>query len=205
MQVSEYGEKQFIQSVLAPFASTAAADRFDDAIVLDLNELAGTTGAGYLVYSMDQPSFIPHADTQLDPFRFYGRWVAGTTCNDVIAMGARCRGFSLALSIPPDARVADLQSLMLGITDVLERCGASYEGGNIDSGPLATVGCAWGIAPRHALVRRSGAQPGDVIAVTGQPGLPTASSYRIGRSFFATRRCPSVRLMPSLSPPTGVT
>ena len=171
MQLSQFGEKQFIQTILGPFASTAAADAFDDAVVVDLTKLTSDQNAGYLVYSIDQPSFIPHADSQLDPFRFYGRWVAGTTCNDIIAMGARCHGFSLALAAPPDTRVEDLQSLMQGIADVLARCGAEYEGGNLDNGPLSTVGFAWGIAPRQGIVRRAGAHPGDLVAVTGQLGL----------------------------------
>lgn len=171
MHIGQYGEKQFIEAVLGQFASTACADSFDDAVAIDLAELTGDRAAGYLVYSMDQPSFVRHADPGLDPFRFYGRWIAGTTCNDIIAMGARCRGFSLALAAPRETRVADLQSLMQGITDVLRVCGAKYEGGNFDSGDLGTVGFAWGLAPRQGIVRRGGARPGDVIAVTGQLGL----------------------------------
>lgn len=171
MKLREYAEKSFIQAVLGPFASTASASGFDDAVVIDLADLTGAQDASYLVYSMDQPSFIRHADPSLDPFRFYGRWIAGTTCNDIIAMGARCRGFSLALAAPPDSEVSDVESLMLGITDVLTRCGARFEGGNLDDGDLTTVGFAWGLAPRHGIVRRAGARPGDVIAVTGELGL----------------------------------
>jgi thiamine-monophosphate kinase len=166
-----FREKDFIQEVMGPFATTASADGFDDAVVIDLAEITGRPDADFLVYSMDQPSMIPHADPDLDPFRFYGRWVAGTTCNDIIAMGARCRGFSLALAAPPEAEVGDLQSMLRGISDVLAQCGATYEGGNLDSGELSTVGFAWGLAPRLGLVRRSGARPGDVIAVTGELGL----------------------------------
>jgi thiamine monophosphate kinase len=171
MKIMNYREKSFIQDVLSNFAVTASPAQFDDAIVIDLAELSGKPDAGFLVYSMDQPSFIQHADPDLNPFRFYGRWVAGITCNDVIAMGARCRGFSLALAVPPETEVSDLESLMNGITDVLDRCGAIYEGGNLDNGNLSTVGCAWGVAPRSGIVRRSGARVGDVIAVTGELGF----------------------------------
>lgn len=171
MHIGQFGEKQFIHTILGQFASTAAADAFDDAVVLDLTKLTEDCTAGYLVYSIDQPSFIQHADPQLNPFRFYGRWVAGTTCNDIIAMGARCRGFSLALAAPSETKVNDLQSFMRGVTDILSRCGAVYEGGNLDNGPLSTVGFAWGIAPRHGIVRRSGARLGDLVAVTGQLGF----------------------------------
>jgi thiamine-monophosphate kinase len=166
-----YQEKQFIREVLGPIASTAAPDSFDDAVTIDLAELTGQPDAPFLVYSIDQPSFVRSADRNLDPFRYYGRWIAGTTCNDVIAMGGRCRGFSLALAAPLETETSDVQSLVLGITDVLERCGATYEGGNLDSGQLTTVGLAWGIVARHGIVRRGGAREGDMIVVTGELGL----------------------------------
>lgn len=171
MRLMDFQEKQFIREVLGPFAKTAAQENFDDAVVIDLADLTGSRDAPFLVYSMDQPSFVRHADESLDPFRFYGRWVAGTTCNDVIAMGGRCRGFSLALAAPLESKIDDVRSLVLGIKDVLDRCGATYEGGNLDSGDLGTVGFVWGIVPRDGIIRRSGAQLGDRIVVTGELGL----------------------------------
>jgi thiamine-monophosphate kinase len=86
-------------------------------------------------------------------------------------MGGRCRGFSLALAAPPETEVNDIRSLVQGINEVLASCDAVYEGGNFDSGDLATVGFAWGLAPRDGLVRRCGARPGDKIVVTGELGL----------------------------------
>ncbi len=171
MRLTDWQEKRFIQDVLGPFATTAATDAFDDAVIVDLADVLGVPGLPHLVYSVDQPSFVRHADTDIDPFRFYGRWVAGVTCNDIIAMGARCRGFSLSLAAPGDTEVEDVRSLAAGIGDVLRACGADYEGGNLDRGTLATVGVAWGIVPRHAVVRRSGARPGDRVMVTGEMGL----------------------------------
>lgn len=171
MQLKDFPEKQFIQEVLGPLATTAAKDDFDDAVVVDLADVTGARDAPFLVYSMDQPSFVRSGDTAIDPYRFYGRWIVGTTCNDVVAMGGRCRGFSLALAAPADSEVADITSLVSGINDALVHYGATYEGGNLDSGRLATVGFAWGLAPRAGLVRRSGARLGDRIAVTGELGM----------------------------------
>jgi thiamine-monophosphate kinase len=171
MRLRDWDEKSFIQQVLGGFARTARADAFDDAVIIDLAAVTGRTDDQLLVYSMDQPSFVQPLDPAADPYRFYGRWVAGVTCNDVIAMGARCRGFSLALAAPPDLETTCVEQLLGGVADVLEFCGAEYEGGNIDSGPMGTVGLAWGLVARHAVVRRSGARPGDAIVVTGELGL----------------------------------
>lgn len=171
MQLKDWDEKSFIRQVLGGFAATARADEFDDAVIIDLGKITNRPDAQFLVYSIDQPSFVQSPDPAIDPFRFYGRWIAGVTCNDVIAMGARCRGFSLALAAPPDLNTAQVESLLGGVTDVLGHCGAAYEGGNLDSGQLNAVGMAWGLAPRQGLVRRAGARPGDAIVVTGELGL----------------------------------
>ncbi|MGH3401179.1 MAG: thiamine-phosphate kinase [Streptosporangiaceae bacterium] len=171
MRLKDWDEKGFIKHVLGAFALTARPDKFDDAVIIDLAPITGQPDANYLVYSIDQPSFVSHPDPAVDPFRFYGRWVAGVTCNDVIAMGARCRGFSLALAAPPELETDRVESLLCGIRDVLARCGADYEGGNLDSGELGTVGMAWGLVSRHGIVRRGGARPGDLIVVTGELGL----------------------------------
>jgi thiamine-monophosphate kinase len=170
-RIGDFGEKQFIHEVIGPLASTAREDEFDDCVVVDLAEITGAPDAPYLVYSMDQPSFVAQPDPRIDPYRFYGRWIAGTTCNDVIAMGALCKGFSLALAAPIETEVRDIAEMMGGISDVLDRIGARYEGGNLDNGALATVGYAWGLVPRHGIVRRDGAQVGDRIAVTGELGM----------------------------------
>ena len=47
------------------------------------------------------------------------------TCNDVVAMGARCRGFSLDLSAPLETPIADVTELLSGVNDVLSVYGAS--------------------------------------------------------------------------------
>lgn len=171
MQLKDWDEKSFIRQVLGRFAATARADKFDDSVIIDLAEIFDRPDGPLLVYSMDQPSFVSSPNPDVDPFRFYGRWIAGVTCNDVIAMGARCRGFSLALATPPDLETAQIETLLSGITDVIDNCGAAYEGGNLDSGQLNAVGMAWGIVPRQGIIRRGGAQPGDAIVVTGELGL----------------------------------
>lgn len=171
VQLRDWDEKSFIRQVLGRFATTARPDEFDDSIIIDLAEITHQPDAPLLVYSIDQPSFVPSPNPDVDPFRFYGRWIAGVTCNDVIAMGARCRGFSLALATPPDLTTIQIETLLSGITDVLDNCGAVYQGGNLDSGRLNAVGMAWGLVPRRGVIRRGGARPGDAIVVTGELGL----------------------------------
>jgi thiamine-monophosphate kinase len=171
MRLGDWDEKSFIQNIVAKYASTARKGDFDDAVIMESHDAEEGSDKPLKVYSLDHPSFVRSPDPAIHPYRFYGRWVAGVTCNDVIAMGARCRGFSLDLAAPLDLETACVEELFQGISDVLLECGARYQGGNIDCGPLGTVGMAWGEVPAHGIVRRSGARPGDLIVVTGELGL----------------------------------
>lgn len=171
VQLKDWDEKSLIREVFGRFAATARPDKFDDSIIIDLAEVLDWPAAPLLVYSMDQPSFVPPSNPDVDPFRFYGRWIAGVTCNDIIAMGARCKGFSLALATPPDLETTQVETLLGGITDVIDNCEAEYQGGNLDSGQLNAVGMAWGLVARQGIIRRGGARPGDAIVVTGELGL----------------------------------
>src|SRR6185436_10120106 len=80
MKLGEQHEKEFIKAVIGRYADTAAADRFDDCVTIDLEKLCGVAGLPYLVYSMDHPSFIRRGLGPEDEHRFYGRWVAAAVC-----------------------------------------------------------------------------------------------------------------------------
>ncbi len=108
--------------------------------------------------------------------RFQGRWIAACTANDVLAMGARPRGFALDLAVPGATDVREVDELCAGITDVLDEYGARFEGGNTDVNPhLGTVAMCWGTVGAAGVIRRRGARPGDYLAVTTELGLGWAS------------------------------
>src|SRR5437762_2443961 len=175
VRVGELGEKTLIRDVLSTYARTAAADALDDCIVIDPDRIFDTTGMPYLVYSMDHPGQIDRPLPAGLDRRFQGRWLAACTCNDVLAMGARPRGFSLDLAVPDDTDVAVVTALYDGIADVLAEYGVVFEGGNTDiNRRLGTVAMCWGTVPQEGVIRRRGAQPGDDIAVTTEVGLASA-------------------------------
>jgi thiamine-monophosphate kinase len=175
-KLNQLQEKQFIKQTLARYADTAAAERFDDCIVIDPVELWGIPDLPLLVYSLDHPSRIHRPIPPGMEWRFYGRWIAGCTCGDVLAMGARPKGFAIDLAAPLDTETETIEQIYDGLLDVLNHYGARMEGGNLDINEcLEIVGLCWGTIKRDSLVRRSGARVGDYVAVTTELGLGWSS------------------------------
>ena len=170
-KLKDQQEKDFIKCVLGQYAVTASADRFEDCVVIDLEELCGVKGLPYLVYSIDHPSFVRRGLGDALDYRFYGRWVAAIVCGDVLAMGARPKGFALDLAVPVDMDDEPVKSIFQGLRDVLDAYGATFEGGNLDANALELVGYAWGIVSRDKIIRRAGARVGDYVVATGMLGF----------------------------------
>src|SRR5207248_4923735 len=157
VRVGELGEKTLIRNVLSTYATTARAGALDDCVVIDLDRIPGPAGGGYLVYSMDHPSPTDRPLPAGFEWRFHGRWLAACTCNDVLAMGGRPRGFSLDLAVPDCADVAMVTALYDGIADVLGEYDTVFEGGNTDINPrTGTVAMCWGTVSRPGVIRRRG-------------------------------------------------
>ncbi|MCZ6890333.1 MAG: thiamine-phosphate kinase [Gammaproteobacteria bacterium] len=96
--------------------------------------------------------------------------------SDLAAMGADARYCLVSLTIPS----AD-ERWVTGFARGLAQCARKYKvsivGGNLSRGPLSVTVSAHGFVPRGKALLRSGAQPGDMIFVTGtigaahEPGL----------------------------------
>lgn len=176
LKLNQTDEKTFLKQVLSKYASTAAVENFDDCIVIDVSSLFDIPDLPYIVYSMDHPSRIRRPLPPGMEWRFYGRWIAGCTCGDVLAMGAQPKGFSVDLATPLDMGVDIIKQIYEGMHDVLEYYGTRMEGGNLDiNDNLEIVGMCWGTVNQNALIRRSGAQIGDYIAITTELGVGWAS------------------------------
>lgn len=174
--IGDVGEKGLIRNVLSRYATTARADRLDDAVVIDPADAFGAPELPLLVYSIDHSSLI---DRPLPPgfeWRYHGRWLAACTCNDVLAMGAKPQGFSIDLAVPTDLGVDAVEGLYQGIVDVLGAYGVEFQGGNTDINPgIETAAMCWGTVGRRGIVRRSGARGGDLVAVTTPLGVGWSS------------------------------
>jgi len=107
--------------------------------------------------------------------------LAAVNLSDVAAMGARPTALIVALAVPPDLPVRALQEIAEGMRAACARlapdCGV--EGGDLATSPVLTaVATAFGSLDGRGPVTRSGARPGDVLALAGELGH-AASGLRL--------------------------
>lgn len=112
---------------------------------------------------------------QMSPAEIGAR-LGAANLSDLAAMGAAPRWGLLSIGVRPDHDVDALVALERALAGALEALGAGLVGGNL----AAVEGREWlsltlvGEAPRGRAWTRSGARPGDLLAITGSPGRAAA-------------------------------
>lgn len=109
--------------------------------------------------------FFPDTDPQQ-----LGWKTLAVNLSDLAAMGARPRWVLLAGSLP-SADEAWIGAFAKGLFACAKRYGVDLVGGDTTRGPLNLCLTALGEVPTGQALRRTGAQPGDDLWVSGQPGL----------------------------------
>jgi thiamine-monophosphate kinase len=94
---------------------------------------------------------------------------------DVVAMGARPTALLVGLAVPGKTPVEWAEQLYAGLAEECALAGASVAGGDVVAAPQITLavtalGDLGGLPP----LTRSGARPGDLVAVRGTLGLASA-------------------------------
>lgn len=107
-------------------------------------------------------------------WRSLGHKMLAVNLSDVASMGARAVLATITLGLSGDERVADLEEMYRGVADLAGPFGVAIAGGDIvrTPGPMLLSVTAIGEASRPVL--RSGAQPGDIVAVSGTLGASAA-------------------------------
>ncbi len=98
---------------------------------------------------------------------------AAVNLSDIAAMGARPTALLVALAMPDDTRLSFVEELARGLRAACDALapGCTVEGGDLTVSDTLTIAVtALGSLDRRAPVLRSGARPGDVVAVAGALG-----------------------------------
>jgi thiamine-monophosphate kinase len=94
---------------------------------------------------------------------------------DIAAMGAAPTALLLGLAVPGDTAVAWVLELVSGLLGECQRAGAMLAGGDVTSADTVMLGIsAVGDLAGRPAVTRSGARPGDLVALRGVPGRSAA-------------------------------
>ncbi|NAZ88475.1 thiamine-phosphate kinase [Kineococcus indalonis] len=94
---------------------------------------------------------------------------------DVAAMGATCTGLLIALGLPRELEVAWVEDFAAGAAAACRALGAVVVGGDLSGASEVVVAVtALGDLGGRPPVLRSGARPGDVVALAGAPGRSAA-------------------------------
>lgn len=96
-----------------------------------------------------------------------------TNLSDLAAMGATPRWFTLALTLP-EKNEAWLSEFARGLRELADSAAIFLIGGDTTRGPLSITIQVMGSAPKGTALLRSGAQVGDLIAVSGYLGEAAA-------------------------------
>ena len=101
-----------------------------------------------------------------------GRRLAQVNLSDLAAKGAEPFAVFLAIAWPSAYGAAEREAFARGLGEDLREAGVSLLGGDTvgTPGPLTASLTAMGWVPEGAMVRRSGARPGDRLMVSGQIG-----------------------------------
>ena len=108
-------------------------------------------------------------------FRQAARKAIVATVSDFAAKGVRPQALMVSLGLPPTLRRNDVSQIGHGLADGSEEYGCRIIGGDTGESRDLTIDCMGaGITKPSTLVRRSGARPGDIVAVTGRFGNASA-------------------------------
>lgn len=126
-----------------------------------------------LVFSVDALVEGVHFPHHYDPEKLGWRSLA-VAASDLAAMGADPVCFTLALTLP-DADAEWLHAYAGGLARAADCFGLSLAGGDTTRGPLTLSLQVHGTVPQGQAIRRSGAQAGDYVCVSGTLGQAGAA------------------------------
>jgi thiamine-monophosphate kinase len=115
-----------------------------------------------------------------------GHRVAAANLSDLNAMGGHATALTIGLAAPADLPVPWALELARGIAEECALVGASVVGGDLTAADQVLVAVtALGAAPRP--VPRSGARPGDQVALAGRQGWAAGGLAVLARGFRSPR------------------
>ena len=196
----DVGEFAVIDRILETFdvpAEIAEVGPGDDAAVL-------AAGDGRVVACVDVLVEGRHFRRDWSSAIDVGRRAAAASLSDVNAMGGQATSVLVGLVAPGDLPVAWVNEMAAGLTQECSAAGAVLAGGDTTEGDAIVISVtALGSLDGRAPITRSGAQPGDRIAVCGRLGWAAAGVAVLGRGFRSPKALVDAHRYPQIDYTAG--
>ncbi|MEA1944844.1 MAG: thiamine-phosphate kinase [Euryarchaeota archaeon] len=167
MTIYELGETAIVSHIIQHLNI-----EFEDCAILDL------TDTEYLVATTDMFHQKTDFPEEITAWQIGWMCVAGTL-SDIAAMGAHPCGVLVSMGLP-DIEPAFVDSMIDGMNACVSECGTRIIGGDTDSHQELTIsGTALGRISKDRILRRKGANIGDLVCVTGYLGTAGAGMAAI--------------------------
>jgi thiamine-monophosphate kinase len=173
--LADLGERVAIQRIAEILTKgTNTKGIGDDCAAIDL-------GKEYLLVTTDMMYQQTHIPVQMTPYQM-GWFLVAINLSDIAAKGGSPLGLVLSLGLPKETSEKFLVELVKGADACAVSFGTTIVGGDTkETGEITLCGTAFGIVKKDEFMSRSGACPGDVVAVTGTLGKAGAGYYALKR------------------------
>jgi thiamine-monophosphate kinase len=180
--VSDAGEFGLIEALTGIFAQgdQVVVGPGDDAAVLRVR-------TGHVVVSTDLMVEGRHFRRDWVSAADVGHRAAAQNLSDINAMGGRATSLTIGLAAPADLPAEWALEFARGFAEECALVGASVVGGDLSRADQIVIAVTVLGACTIAPVVRSGARPGDVLALCGRQGWAAAGMAVLGRGFRSPR------------------
>jgi thiamine-monophosphate kinase len=183
--LADLGEFGLIEQVAGIVAEVAPGEDVlvgpgDDAAVLRVRK-------GHVVVSTDLMVEGRHFRREWADAVDVGHRAAAQNLSDINAMGGRATWLTVGFAAPPTLPARWALDFVRGFAEECAHVGAGVVGGDVTSAEQVTVAVTVLGACTVSPVLRSGARPGDVVALCGRQGWAAGGFAVLGRGFRSPR------------------
>lgn len=169
MDIKDIGESDLIRRIAERHRSN------HESIIVGIGDDAAAlrvSGPNVLLTTCDLLVEGIHFDLRYTDSYRLGRKALAVNLSDIAAMGGTARHFVVSLALPASLSVAFVDDFYRGMMELAEQFHTHLVGGDTNASPtqlMIAITVLGEVHPDH-LLRRSGAEPGDAIFVTGTLG-----------------------------------